>query len=180
MQLVDSDFYTRSDIDLLIGSDLFPTIMKSGIQHILWGLLLGQETVFGWILSGPVFNISSHSTTIALEAEQPYKFTSTLSLWEAEQLSKKPTTSTFQLTAKSMHMEELSKKPTTSKSTSKSIHNGMQVVIRICTRSPNEWKMRIVVKIVTCREALTRITDVRSSHGLIQSAVSELLIVFFD
>ena len=120
MQLADSDFYTRSDIDLLIGSDLFPTIMKSGIQHILWGLLLGQETVFGWILSGPVFNISSHSTTIALEADQPYKFTSTLSLWEAEQLSKKPTT-------------------LTSNSTATTIHTEMFVVVREDNLSPNEW-----------------------------------------
>ena len=37
IQLADSDFYTKSDRGLL--------------------LVLGQETLFGWILSGPIFNI---------------------------------------------------------------------------------------------------------------------------
>ena len=102
--------------------------------------------------------------------------------WEAEELSKKPTTSTSKSTAKAICRKELSKKPTssTSKSTAKSIHNGMLAVIWDCTRPPNEWKLGIVEKIVPCRETLTRIADVRTSHVLIRSPVSELLIVFFD
>ena len=68
--MADTDFYTKSDIDLLIGSDLILAIMKSGVQYNICGTLLGQETVFGCILSGPIFNVSSYSTTIALEDDQ--------------------------------------------------------------------------------------------------------------
>ena len=42
LQLVDSDFYTRSDID----------------QHNICESLLGQETVFWWILLGPVVQMT--------------------------------------------------------------------------------------------------------------------------
>ena len=65
LQLADSDFYTRSEIDLLIGSDVVPAIMLSGVQHNICGSLLGQETVFGWILSGPVVQMTSLCTQIS-------------------------------------------------------------------------------------------------------------------
>ena len=74
---------------MLIGRDLVPTIMRSGVKHNLWAALLGRETVFGWILSGPVFNVSSFSTSIALEDEKSLdKFISRF--WEVEELLKKP------------------------------------------------------------------------------------------
>ena len=59
---------------------------------------------------------------------------------------------------------ELSKKPTTStsKSIEKSIHNGMLVLIRVCTRPPNELKLGIVEKIVLCGKALIRIDKPRA------------------
>ena len=83
----------------------------------MYSIILGfaVETVFGWILSGPVFNISSNSTTISLEVEQSYKDTSTSRLCKAKELSKK-----------------------TSKSTATTIQTGMLVVVREDNLSPNE------------------------------------------
>ena len=46
VQLADSDFYTKSDIDILIGSDMIAAIMKCGVQYNICG---------------------THSTIIALE-----------------------------------------------------------------------------------------------------------------
>ena len=159
MQLVDSDFYTRSDIDLLIGSDLFPTIMKIGIQSNLWGSLLGQETVFGWILGRPVFNISSHSTIIALEADQPYKITSTSSLWEAEELSKKPRTST-------------------SKPTATTKYTGMLVVVWEDNLLSNEW---ILGTVETVRKTkMAKVAELRTKRGIIRRPILKLIIVPFD
>ena len=63
--MADSDFYTRSEIHLLIGSDVVPAIMLSGVQHNICGSLLGQETIFGWILSGPVVQMTSLCTQIS-------------------------------------------------------------------------------------------------------------------
>ena len=63
--MADSDFYTKSDINLLIGSDLIPGIIKNRIQYNICGTLLVKETVFGWILSGSISNISSHVTSVA-------------------------------------------------------------------------------------------------------------------
>ena len=54
-----------SDMDFLINSDLIPAIMKSGVQYNIGDTLLGQQTLFGWILSGPIFNLSSDVTSIA-------------------------------------------------------------------------------------------------------------------
>ena len=89
VQLADSDFFTRSDIDLLIGSDLAPAIMLNGVRHNICGSLLGQETVFGWILSGPVVQISSFSTSIALGDEDTLD-KSISRFWEVEELPKSP------------------------------------------------------------------------------------------
>jgi len=41
-------------IDILIGADLLPSILLSGTRPNICGSLLVQETIFGWILTGPV------------------------------------------------------------------------------------------------------------------------------
>ena len=89
IRLADANFYTRSNIDLLIGSDLVPSIMCDGVKRNIGGSLLGQETVFGWILSGPVFNISSFTTSISISDEQSLD-KSISRFWEVEELPKKP------------------------------------------------------------------------------------------
>jgi len=38
----------------LVGADVLPSILLSGTRPNICGSLLGQETIFGWILTGPV------------------------------------------------------------------------------------------------------------------------------
>ena len=44
--LADSEFYRNSKIEMLIGCELLPSIMSSGIRRNICGSLLAQETVF--------------------------------------------------------------------------------------------------------------------------------------
>ncbi|XP_061389909.1 uncharacterized protein LOC133325099 [Musca vetustissima] len=52
--LADPKFYESSKIDILLGADVLPSIMLSGCRHGICGSLMAQETVFGWILTGPI------------------------------------------------------------------------------------------------------------------------------
>ncbi|XP_039231159.1 uncharacterized protein LOC26535504 isoform X2 [Drosophila yakuba] len=54
LQLADPNFYRSSQIDVLIGADILPSIILSGSHPNICGTLLGQETIFGWILCGPI------------------------------------------------------------------------------------------------------------------------------
>ncbi|XP_059221697.1 uncharacterized protein LOC131996228 [Stomoxys calcitrans] len=63
--LADPNFFQSSQIDVLIGADIIPFVMLSGIQNPICGSLLAQETVFGWILTGPIpIQTTSSFTTI--------------------------------------------------------------------------------------------------------------------
>ncbi|XP_075162867.1 uncharacterized protein LOC142235501 [Haematobia irritans] len=52
LDLADPKFSKPAQIDMLLGSDILPYILKSGIQKNVSGNLLAQETEFGWIVSG--------------------------------------------------------------------------------------------------------------------------------
>ncbi|XP_075157918.1 uncharacterized protein LOC142231185 [Haematobia irritans] len=56
IDLADPHFYKPAQIDMLLGSDVLPYILKSGVQRNISGSLLAQETEFGWIVSGPLKN----------------------------------------------------------------------------------------------------------------------------
>ena len=61
--LADADFHIKSNIDLLIGSDLAPSIMVTGVRHNICGSFLGQETVFGW-------NLDFYSTSMTMQNDE--------------------------------------------------------------------------------------------------------------
>ncbi|XP_037818722.1 uncharacterized protein LOC119608392, partial [Lucilia sericata] len=85
--LADPLFHNSAKIDILLGGDLIPSIMCSGVRTSVCGSLMAQETIFGWILTGPVStkstssnsNIVSYFCEIALDKEIS-KF------WEVEDL----------------------------------------------------------------------------------------------
>ncbi|XP_059221530.1 uncharacterized protein LOC131998438 [Stomoxys calcitrans] len=54
LRLADPEFYKTSHIDMLLGADLIPFIMLGGVRRNVCDSLIAQETVFGWILTGPV------------------------------------------------------------------------------------------------------------------------------
>lgn len=53
LDLADPDFFKPARIDMLLGSDVLPFILKPGVKKNVAGNLLAQETEFGWLISGP-------------------------------------------------------------------------------------------------------------------------------
>nr|XP_041630532.1 uncharacterized protein LOC121501962 [Drosophila kikkawai] len=60
LQWADPKFYESSQIDVLIGADILPSVMLSGTRGNICGSLLGQETIFGWVLTGPISQVNSN------------------------------------------------------------------------------------------------------------------------
>jgi len=63
--LADPTFLESSQIDVLIGADILPSVLLSGTRTNICGSLLGQETIFGWVLIGPVASTSSQNRVSA-------------------------------------------------------------------------------------------------------------------
>ncbi|XP_062134720.1 uncharacterized protein LOC133844653 [Drosophila sulfurigaster albostrigata] len=94
IQLADPKFHESSQIDVLLGADILPSILLGGSDPNICGTLLGQETIFGWILTGPVSgsiskSISSFSARLSVERTPPLE--ELLSkFWEVEDLPASP------------------------------------------------------------------------------------------
>ncbi|KAH8303697.1 hypothetical protein KR059_009494, partial [Drosophila kikkawai] len=89
MPLADPSFFQPSQIDLLLGADILPSVLLSGWRPNVCGSLLAQETIFGWILTGPVSSttsrVSSFTTQISIESEATME-TLLTKFWEVEDL----------------------------------------------------------------------------------------------
>ncbi|XP_004521667.1 uncharacterized protein LOC101453495 [Ceratitis capitata] len=72
---------------MVVGSDILPKILVPGLKNDIGGSLIAQNTIFGWILSGPVAqSITSLSTQVIETMVDPLgdllkKF------WEQEEVS---------------------------------------------------------------------------------------------
>ncbi|KAI8116066.1 hypothetical protein CVS40_11801 [Lucilia cuprina] len=58
IQLAYPQFYKSSEIDILIGADFFQSVMLHGVIQKVCDSLMAQQTIFGWILTGPVSNFN--------------------------------------------------------------------------------------------------------------------------
>nr|XP_041633540.1 uncharacterized protein LOC121503294 [Drosophila kikkawai] len=90
--LADPKFFESSQIDVLIGADILPSILLGNSKANICGSLLGQETIFGWVLTGPVSpaaprSVSAFATrvTCALDDSLDQLLTK---FWEVEEVSK--------------------------------------------------------------------------------------------
>ncbi|XP_075152559.1 uncharacterized protein LOC142226424 [Haematobia irritans] len=54
MKLADPNFAKSDQVDVLIGADFYPHILLDGLHRNVLGSLLAQNTIFGWVLTGPV------------------------------------------------------------------------------------------------------------------------------
>ena len=52
--LADPEFAVSKKVDLLIGADLYGQLLRSGLMKSATSQLVAQNTVFGWIVSGPL------------------------------------------------------------------------------------------------------------------------------
>ncbi|XP_037821167.1 uncharacterized protein LOC119610134 [Lucilia sericata] len=89
LTFADPKFYESGKIDLLLGGDLYPLILREGVQHGIFNSLVAQETIFGWIVTGPTpNNVSpqfikmSYMTKVSIN-DQLTKF------WELEEVSRR-------------------------------------------------------------------------------------------
>ncbi|XP_075150821.1 uncharacterized protein LOC142224928 [Haematobia irritans] len=62
LQLADPNFFSPGHVDLLLGSNVIPHLLLEGVRSI-WGSLVAQSTIVGWVISGPVSvcTVSSYS-----------------------------------------------------------------------------------------------------------------------
>lgn len=69
--LADPYFYQSSNIDMLIGADLYPYIILDGLKPNVLSSVLAQNTVFGWVLLGTyeVPTLSTFSTWVSSEED---------------------------------------------------------------------------------------------------------------
>ncbi|XP_063989736.1 uncharacterized protein LOC135168999 [Diachasmimorpha longicaudata] len=67
LQLADPDYLKPGPIDIIIGSDNYGRIIKEKVIKSTSTQLVGQQTAFGWIISGPI-NCQGCSPRISLTA----------------------------------------------------------------------------------------------------------------
>ncbi|XP_075152046.1 uncharacterized protein LOC142226066 [Haematobia irritans] len=90
LHLADPRFFECSKIDLLIGGDLLPSIMLPGIKREICGSLMAQQTIFGWILTGPVPSHSTPTSTSIVSYFCEISVEADISrFWEVEDFPKK-------------------------------------------------------------------------------------------
>ncbi|XP_037813632.1 uncharacterized protein LOC119604835 [Lucilia sericata] len=89
LQLADRYIHMYSEIDLLLGGDVYPKIIRSGLRWNHNQDLVAQQTVFGWIVTGRTATHNSLTSISAFYNElvlnnQLKRF------WELEEVPNKP------------------------------------------------------------------------------------------
>ncbi|XP_073819582.1 uncharacterized protein [Musca autumnalis] len=109
LQLADPNFFKPAPIDMLIGSDVLPRIIKPGLEKNVSGDLLAQSTEFGWIVSGKptsnsVVSFASWTATIDPLNEELKKF------WELENISNEKTLSASDIWCEEFYMNTVTRR----------------------------------------------------------------------
>ncbi|XP_029160026.1 uncharacterized protein LOC114932018 [Nylanderia fulva] len=89
LNLADSDPTSSEPIDIIIGADLYGSVLRSGIRSRSSQEPVAQNSIFGWILSGPMFTelesashqLSTHHCTVHADLDMQLK-----RFWEIEEL----------------------------------------------------------------------------------------------
>ncbi|XP_066600038.1 uncharacterized protein [Prorops nasuta] len=55
----DPSFYKPGDIDMILGVDVYATILRNGLQHLAIHNAIAQNTAFGWVFSGQIQGATS-------------------------------------------------------------------------------------------------------------------------
>ncbi|XP_063979910.1 uncharacterized protein LOC135163933 [Diachasmimorpha longicaudata] len=107
LQLADPDYLKPGPIDIILGADTYGRILKQRVVSSSNTQLVGQQTVFGWILSGPV-ECKGCSPRISLSAVKESTNEQLLELlqrfWTQEEL---PTTQNSELSPDELQCEKI-------------------------------------------------------------------------
>ena len=63
------------------------------------------------------------------------------------------------------------------KTTEENIQKGILVVVREDNLPPNEWRLGIVENVITGKDALARVADLRTSRGTIRRPICKLIVL---
>ncbi|XP_075150731.1 uncharacterized protein LOC142224833 [Haematobia irritans] len=90
IRLADPNLFVSIPIDILLGADLYPRILLEGCVQIVAQSLIAQNSIFGWLVTGPISTsqIQKFTTTIALDEEESLDRT-LLRFWELEETPRK-------------------------------------------------------------------------------------------
>ncbi|XP_046145647.1 uncharacterized protein LOC123988932 [Osmia bicornis bicornis] len=59
LSLADPQFHITGSVDVILGADVYGQLLRSGLRSFPPLSLVAQETVLGWIVSGPVLTVGS-------------------------------------------------------------------------------------------------------------------------
>ncbi|XP_059220655.1 uncharacterized protein LOC131995716 [Stomoxys calcitrans] len=91
LDLADPNFNKGSNIDLILGNDSERHINLDGIVRNICGVASAYNTIFGWVLSGPVPTETSHSfTTNVVPSEGAVLSDLLRKFWEIEEIPSTP------------------------------------------------------------------------------------------
>ncbi|CAK1577881.1 unnamed protein product [Parnassius mnemosyne] len=69
LTLADPQFNIPNKIDILLGADVYSTIIRHGIKKCPNGSLIAQNTTLGWILSGVINNVNGKNNTSTMKLQ---------------------------------------------------------------------------------------------------------------
>ncbi|XP_075162957.1 uncharacterized protein LOC142235581 [Haematobia irritans] len=91
LRLADPNLFVCRPVDLLLGADLYPKIVLEGTRTNILGSLLAQNTVFGWVLTGPIPYPTISVFTSAVDLHEKNGLDETLlRFWELEEIPRHP------------------------------------------------------------------------------------------
>lgn len=91
VQLSDPDFYIPSEIDMLIGSDLYYEIIQPGIIKLGDNMPTIQNTKLGWVIGGPIPETRrSNNVAVSLFSHIDYDINELMpKFWQLEEVNTK-------------------------------------------------------------------------------------------
>lgn len=94
LELADPNFNESSQIDMILGNDSERFINIEGIRKNICGNASAYNTIFGWVLSGPMRTETTNSfTTTVTDSEEISLCNILRKFWELEEIPKSPCTS---------------------------------------------------------------------------------------
>ena len=94
LDLADPTFHKASQIDLILGNDYEHHFNIDGIKKNICGKASAYNTIFGWVLSGPINTQSTQIFTISVNPKDTLELNSFLKkFWEQEEVPTTPTKS---------------------------------------------------------------------------------------
>ena len=186
LRLADLNLFDSRPIDILLGADLYPKILLGGMHQNILGSLLAQNTVFGWILTGPLLPSHVHVHSAYVNFKKPnIVYSNSISIFSStpstsrlitnsdKQLRLDPTilkphnnlTNRFRNNKSSFQQIDSVKKPR------KNINLNDFVILKNDRLPPTLWSIGQIVKVHTGRLKF----DIKTKNRIVQLNTNQLI-----